>query len=309
MTAVRVLTPITQPLDLASTLDSGQCFRWRPEADGAWTGVLGGDVVRLRAASQGLLIESAPTSPEQMVPRVMKYLRMDDDLPAIQRRLSVDPHMAQGVAAYPGLRLLRQDPWETLAAFILSSTSNIPRIRRTVELIAVSCGQAVTLDGMTRHTFPSPERLAQVGEAELRRLGCGFRAPYLEQAAQAVATGQLPLSGFRGVRYQEAAEALTALRGVGDKVADCVMLFSLDRLEAFPVDRWVQRAMQEWYGAGPLKRYDDARKWAWERFGQDAGYANQYLFWRRRQGQGAALHSQGLPLDPLAGPQSPKSAR
>ena len=296
MTTARALVSVTQPLDLASTLDSGQCFRWRPEADGAWTGVLGGDMVRLRAADRGLMIESAPTPPEKMVERVMEYLRMDDDLPAIQRRLSADPHVARGVAAYPGLRLLRQDPWETLAGFILSSTSNIPRIRRTVELIAVSYGQAVTLGGTTRHTFPSPERLAQAGETELRRLGCGFRAPYLERAAQAVATGQLPLSGLRGVRYQEANAALTSLYGVGDKVADCVMLFSLDRLEAFPVDRWVQRAMEQWYGAGPLKRYDDARRWAWERFGRDAGYANQYLFWRRRAERG---------LDPQGGPQSP----
>jgi N-glycosylase/DNA lyase len=294
VTVAVVLLPIDQPLDLATTLSSGQCFRWRSTDDAEWVGVLDNNVVRLRMTSGGLEVASEASSPSQMAAQVLSYLRMDDDLIAIQRRLSRDTQVASSIAAYPGLRLLRQDPWETLAAFILSSVSNIPRIGRTIELIATTLGDPVSLGGVVRHTFPSPERLAQVGEAELRRLGCGFRAPYLASAAQAVASGHPALEQLRQRPYEEVRQALTALDGVGDKVADCVMLFSLNRMEAFPVDRWVQRVLEQWYDTGSMKRYSDARAWAWGRFGADAGYANQYLFWRRRQVQGTTL-------DPHAG--------
>ncbi len=285
--------PTTQPLDLPSTLASGQCFRWRPGPAGAWVGVLGCNIVRLRMTPQGLAIESAPTLPADLAERIAAYLRLDDDLPAIQTRLSADSHVAMGIGHYPGLRLLRQDPWEALAGFILSSTSNIPRISRTMEAIAARYGSPVSLDGITRHTFPPREALAEAGELRLRELGCGFRAPYLAGAAMAVATGSLPLWKLRGASYAEALTALTSLHGVGDKVADCVMLFSLDRMEAFPADRWVRRAVAEWYGLGRNLNYQGVREWAWERFGADAGYANQLLFWDRRQMKANPAHHVG----------------
>ena len=276
----------SEPLDLDVTLDCGQSFRWRREPDGAWAGVVGDALVRLRRERADLVIESAPTPPAEMAGLLWEYLRMDDDLPAIQRRLARDARVGAAVRAYPGLRVLRQPPWETLASFILSATSNIPRIAGTVERLAAAYGPPVVLDGLTRHAFPSPERLAEVGERPLRALGCGFRAPYLAAAAEAVATGELPLDALRGAPYAELLERLTVLRGVGDKIADCVMLFALDRTEAFPVDRWVHRALRDWYGID-ARRYRDARTWARAQFGADAGYANHYLFWRMRSSRPA----------------------
>ena len=181
------------------------------------------------------------------------------------------------------MRIMRQEPWETLAAFILSSTSNIPRIARTVELIAETFGDPLSLDATTRNTFPAPETLAEAGEARLRELGCGFRAPYLAQAAAAVADGTLPLGKLRGASYADVLAALTALHGVGDKIADCAMLFSLERMEAFPADRWIRRALVDWYGLPANVSCDGTRAWAQDRFGSDAGYANQYLFWNVRE--------------------------
>ncbi len=181
------------------------------------------------------------------------------------------------------MRLMRQEPWETLAAFILSSTSNIPRIARTVELLADTFGEPRTLGAITRNTFPRPGVLAEAGEEQLRALGCGFRAPYLARAAAAVADGTLALGALRGAPYADVHAALTALHGVGDKIADCAMLFSLERLEAFPADRWVRRVLVDWYGLPANVSYDGTRTWAQERFGSDAGYANQYLFWNIRQ--------------------------
>ena len=289
MTATAVLLPVDQPLDLDATLDGGQCFRWRPEADGAWVGVLGADVVRLRPAENGVLVESSSSSTEETAGALRDYLRLDDDVPAIQHTLSADPQVADAIAAYPGLRLLRQDPWETLAGFIISQNSNSPRIDRTLEGIADALGPPLRLGKVTRHAFPSPQRLASATEEELRRLGCGYRAPYLKAAAEMVASGEVPVEALRGAPYAEAQRTLLSIPGVGEKVADCVMLFALDLLEAFPVDRWIRRAVQDSHASGTPFSYARAREWALERFGPLAGYANLYLFSRRRRA-GRALH-------------------
>ena len=274
---------VVQPLDLTSTLASGQCFRWRVDDSGAWNGVVGRDLVRLRMRGSILEIESAPTPPAEIAESIVAYLRLDDDLATIQSDLAADSCVAEGIAAYPGLRLLRQDPWETLAGFILSSTSNIPRISKSVELIADTFGDPVSIGDVRRHTFAAPAVLADAGEARLRDLGCGFRAPYLVGAAEAVAAGELRLDALRGAPYADVLQQLTALHGVGEKIADCAMLFSLDRLDAFPADRWVRKVLVDWYDLSPKITYDGARRWAWDHFGANAGYANQYLFWNARQ--------------------------
>ena len=275
--------PIEEPLDLTSSLTSGQCFRWRVDAEGRWTGVLSGSIVRIEPARGGLRVASAPAPPDETAHALRAYFRIGDDLRAVQQRIAWDEHVSAGIADYPGMRILRQAPWETLAAFILSSTSNMLRISRTVELLAATFGERLTLDGAERHAFPDAARLAEAGEARLRELGCGFRAPYLAQAAEAVADGRLALDALREADYGEALAALTALHGVGEKIADCAMLFSLEKTEAFPADRWVLKVLREWYGLPANARYATAREWAWQRFGADAGYANQYLFWRVRQ--------------------------
>ena len=157
----RFVLPFDGPLDLPTTLASGQCFRWRADDSGAWTGVIGTDVVRLARTADGVAIECAPTPPAELAEHIAAYLRLDDDLPAIQDRIGWDEHIRGGIDRYPGMRLMRQEPWETLAAFILSSTSNIPRIARTVELLADTFGEPRTLGAITRNTFPRPGVLAE----------------------------------------------------------------------------------------------------------------------------------------------------
>jgi N-glycosylase/DNA lyase len=245
--------------------------------------VLGRDLVRLSMSLDGLVIESSTTPAAELAEFIMEYLRLDDDLPGLHARLGSDPHLHEAFDNYPGLRLMRQEPWETLAGFILSSTSNIPRISKTVELLSDTFGDEVELDGIRRRTFATAESLAEAGEQRLRELGCGFRAPYLASAAEAVATGKLPLDELRGAPYEELVGRLTELKGVGEKIADCAMLFSLDRMEAFPADRWVRKVLTNLYDLPANISYEGAREWAWERWGGDAGYANQYLFWNARQ--------------------------
>ena len=280
---VMPIQQLTQPLDLTSTLACGQCFRWRVDNGGAWNGVLGRDLVRLSMGLDGLVIESSTTPVAELAEFIAAYLRLDDDLPGLHARLGSDPHLREAFDNYPGLRLMRQEPWETLAGFILSSTSNIPRISKTVERLSDTFGDEIELDGIRRRTFATAESLAEAGEQRLRELGCGFRAPYLASAAEAVATGKLPLDELRGAPYEELVGRLTELKGVGEKIADCAMLFSLDRMEAFPADRWVRKVLTNLYDLPANISYEGAREWAWERWGGDAGYANQYLFWNARQ--------------------------
>ena len=279
-----------QPLDLESSLLGGQAHRWQRE--GRWCcGVLRGQLVLIRQEGNVLEFHSAPLRPDTMAPRIRQHLRLEDNLPAIQAEIAFDANVAAQVARYPGLRVLRQEPWECLIAYICSANSNLETIHRNLERMSDAFGEPLTLtlpDGegnavIRRYTFPTPIDLAEAGEAELRRLKLGFRAPYVHQAAIAVAEKRLDLDYLITAPYPEVKAQLMALKGIGDKIADCIALMSLEKPQAFPIDVWVRRALAEWYFPGqktPANRV--LLEWAQNYFGQYAGYANQYLFHGRR---------------------------
>ncbi|MBI4282359.1 MAG: hypothetical protein HY672_02595 [Chloroflexi bacterium] len=268
---------IGQPLALASTLESGQAFRWHRQ--GAWYyGVIHNNLVALKQDGFLLDVRSFPSTPEQIEATLREYLRLDDDLEAIYACIDTDQRVHEAIVVYRGLRLLRQEPWECLVSFICSANSNIPRISASMETLAQSYGRPLRLGEYVGYSFPTPEKLAEAGEKALRDLKLGFRAKYVAQAAERVALGEVKLESLRHLPYQEAKEALMSLPGVGNKVADCVLLFSLDKLDAFPIDRWVLRAVEEWYPDGAKLSYKGIRAWALERWGGYAGYAQQYLF-------------------------------
>ena len=294
------------PLDLEATLQSGQAFRWRRQ--GAWfEGVLGSSIVSLRMTTGGLEFLSRPEPEPQVRPLLANYLALDADLEPIYRSIGTDEMVGASIGRFRGMRVLRQDPWECLASFICSSNSNLPRIRSNIEATATLCGDPIEAHGPARHAFPSPEQLASAGPARLRGLKLGYRAEYLHQAAVAVAEGRVSPWALREAAYEEALDQLLNVPGVGDKVANCVLLFSMDKPGAFPVDVWIHRALEEIYPleirafrrrlmrrAGPSRprpgrRRDGAiiardrlRQWGQERFGHYAGWANHYLFHDRR---------------------------
>ena len=275
--------PIDVPLDLANTLRSGQAFRWR--FDGGWhQGVVFGNVVRIRQSANGLEFTTHPDDESYLEPLLRDYLGLGVDLDRVYASLSSDRRLRQAIARYSGMRILRQDPWECLVSFICSSASNIPRITRNIESICASLGRPLGTGGQALYTFPTPRELTDAGPRRLRRLGLGYRAEYLADTARTIAEGRLDLMTLREAPYEDALTELTALAGVGDKVANCVLLFSLDKPDAFPVDVWVQRALQEWYLDGSERKLSklNMRLWARDRFGPHAGYANQYLFHARR---------------------------
>jgi N-glycosylase/DNA lyase len=267
-----------QEYDLTTTLTSGQAFRWYPAGD-AWDGVIDGRWVRLRSDGARLLAETA--EPVESWLWLEEYLALDEDLKAVLKTFPADEPLRAAVAQCRGLRLLRQDPWECLASFILSSTKQIVQIQQCVALLAQRYGEPIAGppdSAVDLRTFPSAQRLAAVSEADLRLCKMGFRARYLRAAAVAVATGELRLEALRSLDTAAARDALTALPGVGPKIANCVLLFAYGRQDAFPVDVWVLRALRELYF--PRRRPSPRRLLAFVEtyFGPNSGYAQQYLF-------------------------------
>ena len=263
--------------DLAATLGCGQAFRWT-QRDGVWEGVIGRRWVRLRSVPQG--IEAGTPEAVREWEWLTAYLQIELDLGSVLSTFPDDEPMRAAIAHCRGLRLLRQDPWECLASFILSSTKQIVQIQQIISLLCERFGEPLsTLPGasLTR-AFPTAERLASATEAELRACKMGFRAPSLLAAARRIASRELDLESLRHLDVNAAREALVSLRGVGDKIANCALLFSHGFQQAFPIDVWVMKALRELYF--PRRRPTPQRllNFTNTHFGPNAGYAQQYLF-------------------------------
>ena len=274
--------PIQRPFDLTASLESGQAHRWK-KVDDWYSGVVRGNFIKMRQSEVGVEFCSEPWPESSLAPILQDYFRLDDDLGEIYAEIKQDGRVAEMVGRYPGLRILRQEPWECLVAFICSANSNIPRIHHVMEQMANHYGEPIHMNGDVRHAFPSPAQLVEAGEQGLRDLGLGFRAPYVAKATRRVLEKSLDLDRLIGLPYGEAKAELMECPGIGPKIADCILVFSLDKMEAFPIDVWVRRALAEWYFPGektPTNRV--LEEWARGYFGRYGGYAQQYLFHGRR---------------------------
>lgn len=261
-------------LHLARTLSCGQAFRWTWTRSGA-EGVVGKAVWRLR--SQGGRVEVTVLGEDTTVRRIKRYLLGWGPLLPLEARLRRDPVLAQVLRPTRGISILAQDPWEVLASFLISQNNNIPKISRSVECLCRLLGEPIGRPPVA-WAFPDPGRVADAPPHVLREALLGYRAPYLREVARAVARGELDLDGLRYLATDEAREALLALPGVGEKVADCVLLFGLGHRKVFPVDVWVQRAVQALYFGGKLLSARTVRAWAVEQFGDLSGLAQQHLY-------------------------------
>jgi len=263
--------------DLAATLDSGQVFRWL-QSENSWTGIVGKNWVRLTQTGTG--IRAQTVAPVKNWNWLREFLQAEVELAAILKTFPDDAPMNDAVAACRGLRLLRQEPWECLASFILSATKQIVQIRQIVALLCEKFGEPILVPAgePPAFSFPSPAKIAAATESELRACKMGFRAPNLLAAARAIAGGKFDPEKIRGLTRDEAQKELMKLRGVGPKIADCVLLFAYGFDTAFPVDVWIERALQELYF--PRRRASERRlkHFAATHFGPHAGYAQQYLF-------------------------------
>lgn len=268
-----------EPLDLRLTLvDSAQCFRW-VEVNGRFGCVLMNAPVWLWRDGEGVHAESRLASDF-----LRHYLDMNRDYGVIAREYAHIPPARTAIQRYPGLRVLNQPAWEALICFILSANNNVSRIQ---SLVAALCRHfGAEHDGL--YAFPTPEQLAGADEEVLRDLKVGYRAPFLIGTARRVLEG-FPLEALCGMPYPEAHKLLTTLPGVGDKVADCVLLFGCEHASAFPVDVWVERLMGEWFGVTCRSRSAVCRQ-ARALLGEHAGIMQQFLFHAART-EGVGHHS------------------
>ena len=314
--------------DLAVTLRSGQVFRWRTlDGGSSFTGWIDGATAQVTQQRNQMLVEG--TSQES----ARDFFSLDANLREIARQIDVDEIIHDALGRYWGLRVIRQDPWECLASFILSSFNNIPRLTHMIEALTLRFGEPVegprsgvgfavraapqrgvalyrrprspqpfgsqgnharsAFEACSTHTpsvgqlhrrrFPSAERLAKVPERALRNCGLGFRAPYLKAAARAVTSGKFSLRSLDRLEDEPLRRALCEIPGVGEKVVECVMLFSYGRAAAFPVDVWIGRSMRAWYFRRRKVTDRQIREFARKHFGPNCGWAQQYLYCCARQ--------------------------
>jgi len=263
--------------DLDLTLTSGQAFRWIRQESG-WIGVVGRHWVRLQLRPYGLVAETAdPISDWHWL---TEYLQLDIDLEGVLRTFPDEETMRAAVSACRGLRLLRQERWECLASFVLSSTKQIVQIQQIIALLCTRYGEPLRVpQGFASvRAFPTAERLAQLTEPDLRDCKMGFRAPYLLALARQIAAGHFHLERLKFLSVDEARGQLMQLPGVGRKIADCVLLFAYGFQSAFPVDVWVMKALRQLYFPRRHVNIQRLHRFAAEHFGPYAGYAQQYLF-------------------------------
>ncbi|MCL5238853.1 MAG: hypothetical protein M1286_00035 [Candidatus Marsarchaeota archaeon] len=210
---------------------------------------------------------------------------LGDDMPVIYNNIETDAFMKKAIRNYRGLRITRNDPWETALCFVISQFNNVKRIRGIVKRLVAAYGDAHTISAggtqLVFREFPKPEALAEMSVEELMRHGAGFRAKYIRKLAQECC-GSFDLGSIGRKRYADAKDALMQLDGVGDKVADCTLLFGYGKLEAFPTDTWIKRIVEHVYFDGRKQSISDIHEFASERWGKYAGYAQQYLFWAGR---------------------------
>jgi len=274
------------PFNLDFTLGCGQAFRWDKHGEW-WYGVVRGKVFKIRQVKNNLEFQNADAD------FIKKYFGLYDDLPEIFSQITKDKHIKAAVKNFKGLRILRQDPWECLISYICATYKNIPAIKQMLFNISKKLGNKTVFDGLDFYTFPTPAKLRGVHRKELAECGLGYRARYISETANMIRENDYEFENLRNMSYKKARKELFTFPGVGLKVADCVLLFSIGKLEAFPVDIWIKRVILKYYASYlPCEfvmkiysknsltnsEYERLNLFGRKYFGNYAGYAQEYLY-------------------------------
>ncbi len=273
---------LKENINLKYSLDGGQAFRWW-DYKNTYRGVVGNNVYQLvnNKSSLNIGILNQTDDVHKAKDSIYKYLSIGLNMEDFINSWSDDPCIGPSIRGYEGLRILRQDPWECLFSFICSSTNNASRIKLNVTDVSRHLGKRIHV-GINDYSFPEPEECYNAGENTFREIGLGFRSKYVVDASKKILDNIINLQDLRTMEYLEAREKLMLINGVGEKIADCVLAFSLDKKESFPVDRHILRALIKWYGLPESTNPAEASKWARKRFGKYSSLANQYIFHRER---------------------------
>jgi N-glycosylase/DNA lyase len=272
--------------NLDVTLCCGQVFRWDKKGEW-WYGVARNNVFKIRQVNQELEFANADKR------FIMHYFGLDDDLKKISAEIGKDEYILNALREFWGLRIIRQDPWECLVSYICATYKSIAAIKQMLSRLSRKFGERVTLDGCDFYSFPTPKKLAKATESALMACSLGYRAKYVLATSRRIFENNFSLESLKQMPYHQAKKELVAFPGVGLKVADCVLLFSLGKSEAFPVDIWVKRVILKHYAAHfpkafieKISSHDSLSNGEYERlnefgrkyFGIYAGYAQEYLY-------------------------------
>lgn len=265
-----------QHFSLSHTFDCGQCFRFEKQLDDSYTGVAFGKVINICSMDDGYYIDN--TNLEDFENIWAKFFDLNRDYGAIKAGLCKDAIIKTAVEHGFGIRIIKQEFWETLVSFIISQRNSIPKIKKVVGLLCQKFGDEIIYNGEKYYSFPTAKRLSKLSLDDLAFLRCGYRDKYILDAANKIISGDIDIDSLQNAYLKIAKQELKKINGVGDKVALCVLLFSVGRYDAFPVDTWIIKAMQ---------RYNIEEKgieeYSCEYFGENCGFAQQYLFYCERE--------------------------
>jgi len=258
------------------SINSGQVFLWEKDGN-TWYGINGIDI---------LAIKENPFEINSFSQRTLDFFREQDEFGKIIQNVSKDVVVRKAVMLFPGLRLLRQDPFQCYISFITSSNSSIQKIKMNLQLLCRKFGKRIVFEKKEFYLFPEANKLAKATKNDLLNCGLGYRAKAVKEASLAVSQRQINFDFLKKTNYKNAKDALLEIFGIGNKVAECIMLFSLDKLNAFPIDRWMLRILEKYYAEKfqfdgkslTEKKYNEIHEKIVNHFGPYAGYAQQFLF-------------------------------
>ena len=267
-------------IDVDNSINSGQVFLWEKQGSD-WYGIDGQDVLKINKNGVIKSIRNLKTD----------FFRKNDNMQEIIKSISKDKTVKKAVKEYEGLRLFRQDPFQCLISFIISSNSNIQKIKSSLEKITKKFGKKVKIQNKEFFLFPEPEKIAKATIDEIKSCGVGYRAPFIKEAAKMVILKKIDFEYLKKCDYHEAKKNICLVPGIGNKVADCIMLFSLNKLESFPLDTWMIKILEKYYSKEfkietktiTQKQYELLHEKIVNYFGPYCGYAQQYLFKMERE--------------------------
>lgn len=261
--------------------ECGQCFRWDKEADNSYTGVAHGKTLNVRKDGENIIFSN--TSLDDFNDIWVDYFDLKNDYGEIKDKLSDDPTLKEAIKFGHGIRILKQDEWEMLISFIMSARNSIPMIKRSINILSERYGKYIgEYNGKNYYSFPEADVLAQLSLEDIQDCKTSFRAKYIANAATIVSGGDIDIYRIKNLSTEDARSELMRFAGVGPKVSDCIMLFSMNKYDAFPIDVWVKRVMEYFY----LKQDTSLKiiqEYGQNKFGDYAGYAQQYLFYYARE--------------------------
>ena len=271
--------------DLEHIFECGQCFRWEKQIDQSYIGVIKNGVLNVKKQDNDIYFKGYLNC--DIKDFVNEYFDLDFDYKKAKSKLSnIDNNLKEATKYGSGIRILRQDLWEMIISYIISSNNNIPRIKKIINAISKEYGTKITWEDHDYYLFPTIEELSKASQEDIRLLGAGFRDKYIYKTTKIIASNQIDLKKLNKLSTNDARNLLKECQGIGDKVADCILLFGMHRFDVYPVDVWVRRVTNELYihnsDENKVKK-EDIIKFAFDKFGDLAGLAQQYLFYYRRE--------------------------